>query len=86
MSWPERMAFSMLGMTVSSKPTMPGKRSAPARIRRTRLRRISVLISGTSYSALRSSPMVLGRFMISSWGTDRPPAGSGLTSNISPAD
>jgi len=37
------MAFSNWGMTVSSKPMMPGERSSPARILAIRFRRISSL-------------------------------------------
>ena len=41
MSWPERIAFSICGRTLSSYPTMPGKSGSPARSRAIRLSRSS---------------------------------------------
>src|SRR6184192_1316344 len=60
MSWPDRMAFSIWGMTDPSKPMMPGKSSSPALILRIRFLRISCLTGRTRYSLCRSWARVVG--------------------------
>ena len=59
-SWPERMAFSSWGMTVSSYPIMPGKKSSFLRILEMRFLRISALTERALYFAFFNSPTVWG--------------------------
>ncbi len=60
MSWPASSARSTCGRTVSSKPTMPGKRSPPSLSRCKRLSRSSALTVLCTWPDARNSPIVAG--------------------------
>src|SRR5207247_5556948 len=60
MSCPDRMAFSIWGMTDPSKPMMPGNSSSPDLILRIMFLRISCLTGRTRYSLCRSWARVVG--------------------------
>ena len=60
-SWPARIAFSMAGRTVSSKPTIPGKTATPSPSRARRFARSSCLTVRGRQPEARSSPRVIGR-------------------------
>ena len=60
-SWPARIAFSMAGRTVSSKPTIPGKTATPSPSRARRFARSSCLTVRGRQPEARSSPRVIER-------------------------
>src|SRR4051794_23889374 len=65
-SCPASRARSRSGSTVSSKPTTPGKRGSPPRMRASRLARISSLTVRYSWPEAFRAPRVVGR--CSGWG------------------
>src|SRR5436189_1512173 len=64
MSWPERIAFSTWGITVSSYPIIPGNNSSPLRIFWMRFFLNSSLTESNLYPLSRNSPIVRGRVVM----------------------
>ena len=60
MSWPAMIAFSTAGITLSEKPTIPGRIPRPAPRRSSRLARSSSLTVRLVQPEARSSPRVAG--------------------------